>query len=546
MKLAIGTVQFGLNYGIANRSGQVNQREARSILGYAKAHGIDTLDTAITYGDCETRLGEIGVTGWQVISKLPALPVHVQDVETWVRAQVQASLARLRMSCLRGFLLHRPEQLLGKHGDEIYCALSALKRQGLIEKIGVSIYNPGELDPLVRRFNLDLVQAPFNILDRRLITSGWMDRLARMNIELHARSVFLQGLLLMPNTRRPDKFNRWQPIWQRWQRWLAETGLTPLQACLRDALRQTGIARVVVGVDSLAQLEEILRAAEGPAPDLPEALHTNEIDLIDPARWEKHTTQTRNIVAIIQARMSSSRLPGKVLMPLAGKPVLEHVVSRIRACKTVGNVVIATSTDRTDDAIQAWCETEGISHYRGSLDDVLDRYYQAAMIHKADAVVRITADCPAVDPTIVDDVVKGFLAGGYDYYGLSGEFPDGLDCTVFSFAALERAWHEAKLKSEREHVGPYVEKHPELFKIGGYKKFSGLSCHRWTLDEPRDYEFLQAVFARLYQEGAPFLTAEVLALLDREPELMAINSNIVRNEGYLKSLAEDRKENVQP
>lgn len=256
-------------------------------------------------------------------------------------------------------------------------------------------------------------------------------------------------------------------------------------------------------------------------------------------------TQIKNIVAIIQARMSSTRLPGKVLMPLAGKPVLEHVVRRIRACKTIAQVVVATSTDQTDDAIQLWCEKAGVSHYRGSLEDVLDRYYQATKNYQADAVVRITADCPVVDPTIVDEVVTGFLAGVYDYYGLSGEFPDGLDCTVFSFTALERAWREAKLKSEREHVGPYIEKHPELFKTGGLKKFKGLSHHRWTLDEPRDYEFLQAIFARLYREETPFLASEVLALLNKEPEIMTINNSIIRNEGYLKSLIEDRRNNVQ-
>jgi len=546
MKLALGTVQFGLDYGVANARGQISQDGAKAILHHAKAHGIGTLDTAINYGNSEQRLGEIGVTGWQVISKLPAIPNQCPDVEAWVRDQVQASLDRLRITSLRGLLLHRPEQLLGKYGEKIYQALLALKRQGLVEKIGISIYNPAELDALAQCFQLDIVQAPFNILDRRLITSGWLDRLARMNIELHARSVFLQGLLLMPNAKRPDEFNRWQRIWQIWEQWLAETGLTPLQACLRHALAQTGIARVIVGVDSLVQLQEILLAAEGPTTELPEALQSNDIDLINPARWGKPVTQNKNIVAIIQARMSSSRLPGKVLMPLAGKPVLEHIVGRIRACKTVAKVVVATSTDHTDDAIQAWCEKEDVSHYRGSLEDVLDRYYQAAVIHKADAVVRITADCPAIDPTIVDEVVKGFLAGGYDYYGLSGEFPDGLDCTVFSFSALERAGHEATLKSEREHVGPYIEKHHELFRTGGLKKFEGLSHHRWTLDEPRDYEFLQAIFARLYREGAPFLAQEVLALLEREPALITINSDIIRNEGYLKSLAEDRRSDVQP
>lgn len=251
------------------------------------------------------------------------------------------------------------------------------------------------------------------------------------------------------------------------------------------------------------------------------------------------------IVAIIQARMSSTRLPGKVLMPLVDKPVLWHVVNRIRACKTIAEVVIATSTDATDDAIEDWCRSENVSCYRGSLNDVLDRYYQAGLIHSANAVVRITADCPAVDPTIVDEVVNGYLAGGYEFYGLAGEFPDGLDCTVFAFSALARAWREAALPSEREHVGPYVEKHPEIFKSGGFTKFTGLSHHRWTLDEPRDYDFLQAVFSRLHQENKIFLASDVLALLENEPELININSSIIRNEGYLKSLIEDEKNNVQ-
>ena len=249
-------------------------------------------------------------------------------------------------------------------------------------------------------------------------------------------------------------------------------------------------------------------------------------------------------VAIIQARMSSTRLPGKVLMPLAGEPVLWHVVNRIRTCKSITEVVVATSTDITDGAIEDWCLDAGVSCYRGSLDDVLDRYYQASLLHSADAVVRITADCPAVDPTIVDEVVYEFLAGKYDFYGLSGKFPDGLDCTVFGFNALARAWREANLPSEREHVGPYIEKHPEIFKSGGLIKYNGLSHHRWTLDEPRDYEFLKTVFSRLYQRDRIFLASDVLALLENEPDLMRINGDIVRNEGYLNSLIKERKTNV--
>lgn len=285
MKLALGTVQFGLKYGVANLDGQVSRDEAQAIMGHALDYGLDTLDTAINYGVSEQRLGEIGVTGWQVISKLPALPEQCDDVNAWVRSQVQASLERLRTTNLRGLLLHRPEQLLGKTGKELYRALLELKEDGLVGKIGVSIYEPNELDELTKGFQIDLVQAPFNIFDHRLVTTGWMDKLAQMDIELHTRSVFLQGLLLMPPIARPAKFNRWQPIWLRWGQWLAETGLSPLQACLRDVLAHTGIARVIVGVDTLAQLKEVVLAAQGQAPEPPRELYSNDIDLINPARW---------------------------------------------------------------------------------------------------------------------------------------------------------------------------------------------------------------------------------------------------------------------
>lgn len=179
------------------------------------------------------------------------------------------------------------------------------------------------------------------------------------------------------------------------------------------------------------------------------------------------------IVAIIQARMSSTRLPGKVLMELAGKPVLAHVVERLRACRQLDGIMVATSVDASDDVIDCWCSQVKVPCYRGSLLDVLDRYVQAARACDADAVVRITADCPAIDPGIVDEVANNFVKGGYEFYGLKGEFPDGLDCTVFAVSALERAWRDAQLPSEREHVGPYIEKNPQIFRSGGLEKFQG-------------------------------------------------------------------------
>lgn len=250
-----------------------------------------------------------------------------------------------------------------------------------------------------------------------------------------------------------------------------------------------------------------------------------------------------NIVAIIQARMSSTRLPGKVLMPLAGRPVLAHVVERLRHCRTLDGIAVATSTDPSDDPIEAWCATAGVRCVRGSLHDVLDRYHQAATALGADAVVRITADCPALDPAVVDAVVEGFQAGDFDFYGLAGEFPDGLDCTVFAAPALARAWREATLPSQREHVGPYIEHQPQLFRNGGLQLFRGLAHQRWTLDEPRDHLFLQQVFSRLDRgpDAPPFGAGDILALLAREPALAELNADIVRNAGYLKSLAEDAR-----
>ena len=249
-----------------------------------------------------------------------------------------------------------------------------------------------------------------------------------------------------------------------------------------------------------------------------------------------------NVVAIIQARMSSKRLPGKVLLELAGKPVLSHVVNRISSCRTIDKVVVATSQEASDDLINQWCIKNRVLCYRGSLDDVLDRYYKAATHYDADVIVRVTADCPAIDPTIVDEVVDGFHDGNYEFFGLSGEFPDGLDCSVFSFSAIQRAWQDAVLPSEREHVGPYIEKNPQLFKSGNLKKFSGLSHMRWTLDEPRDLVFLQKVFGYLDQDARLFLAQDVLDLLQQKPHLIDINKGIIRNEGYLKSLLSDQSD----
>ena len=238
--------------------------------------------------------------------------------------------------------------------------------------------------------------------------------------------------------------------------------------------------------------------------------------------------------------MSSSRLPNKVLLPLAGQPIIAQIVRRLRHCRTLDQIILATSSNSDDDPIAQLCNLSNIECYRGSLKDVLDRYYQAATHYAAAAIVRITADCPVIDPVVVDAVVTGFHAGTYDYYSLRGNFPDGLDVEVIRYTALKRAWNEAKLLSEREHVGPYLNKNPELFKIGGLSLFDNLNHHRWTVDEPRDYELLKIIYERLDHGDPLFLTHDILQLMQSEPHLLSINADIMRNEGYTKSLAADK------
>jgi spore coat polysaccharide biosynthesis protein SpsF len=245
-------------------------------------------------------------------------------------------------------------------------------------------------------------------------------------------------------------------------------------------------------------------------------------------------------LAIIQARMSSTRLPGKVLLPLSDKPVLEHVIQRVKNCKLVDKVVVATTVHDSDDIIEDWCKKNNFEYYRGSLEDVLDRFYKVASQFKAENILRITADCPVIDSGIIDEVIEKYHEGNFDFYGLSGEFPDGLDCTMFSFKALETAWKNSKLQSEREHVGPYMVNHPELFAIGGYEKFKNLGHLRLTLDDPRDYQLLSTIFKKLYDIDNFFNHEMIINLLNESPELLKINSEIIRNEGYVKSILNDK------
>ena len=248
-------------------------------------------------------------------------------------------------------------------------------------------------------------------------------------------------------------------------------------------------------------------------------------------------------VVIVQARMGSSRLPGKVLEFVAGKPMLWHIVERVRRAPGVTRVVVATSLAPGDEPIQALCAANGIDSFAGDEQDVLDRYFRAAERFDADPVLRITADCPFADPAVIGAVLTKYAAGGYDYvaaatgsvafYTDGPKFPDGLDVECFSFAVLARAHAEARVRSDREHVTPYLYR-TKLFRVGLVAPAADHGALRWTVDHPGDLELVRKVYDALYAPGQAFGMTEILAHVERHPELNQLKQAFVGHEGYAK------------
>jgi spore coat polysaccharide biosynthesis protein SpsF len=247
------------------------------------------------------------------------------------------------------------------------------------------------------------------------------------------------------------------------------------------------------------------------------------------------------MLAILQARMSSARLPGKVLKPILGRPMLARQIERIRDSREISELVVATSNRASDDAIENLCRELCVRCYRGSLDDVLDRFYQAAKPYAPEAVVRLTGDCPLIDPDVIDRTIGFYLSGDYDYVSnvLQPSFPDGLDVEVCRFSALARAWREAGLKSQREHVTLFLYQHPELFRAGSYQETPDRSHLCWTVDEAVDLEVVRTIYSALYPDNPRFRMRDILQLLESHPELGQPTAMRRRNEGLAKSLRED-------
>ena len=282
-RIVLGGAQLGLPYGILNGGETLSREEVARILDTAVDHGIDSIDTAIAYGHSESIIGEISQNRFKIISKLPPLPVDISNVSEWVHSQVQGSLSRLKCTSLDALLLHRPQDLTGAQGAELHAAIESLISEKMIRRFGVSIYSPDDLEGIIGTFDIHVVQAPLNVFDRRIL--GVTDHLSALNIEVHVRSVFLQGVLIASPQDRPHRFEPWSEHFALFDEWVRSSGVSAMACCMGFALQQPGIAKLVIGTTSAESLDEIMNSTPNSVLKVPTHLQSSVEQLIDPRFW---------------------------------------------------------------------------------------------------------------------------------------------------------------------------------------------------------------------------------------------------------------------
>jgi aryl-alcohol dehydrogenase-like predicted oxidoreductase len=286
-KLILGSAQFGMNYGVSNKIGKIDNQEIKKIFQFSQENSIDTVDTAMSYGNSEELIG-IYNNNLKVISKLPPIPKKCNDIKMWFNLEIKHSLERLKLKKLHGILLHKPDDLLGENGLKLSELLNSLKRNGTVSKIGISIYNLSIIDKYLDLIKIDIIQCPFNIIDQRLINSDIGAKIHGQGIEIHARSIFLQGLLLMPSKERPEYFQKWSLLWSKYDKFLNFHNISSIQACIDFILSNELIDKFVVGIDSLQHLNEVVGLTkQSPLKNNYKfnGLSSSDPNLINPSLW---------------------------------------------------------------------------------------------------------------------------------------------------------------------------------------------------------------------------------------------------------------------
>ena len=538
-KLVLGTVQFGVDYGINNNRGQVPKNEVFSILTLARKNQINLLDTAPAYGKAEKIIGEYlkkNPGKFKIISKLPKISDYCE-----ISKSIDQSLGNLNIDRLYAYLIH-DFNTIKKMPDLV----KYLKKNNRIKKIGFSLYRPEELAYLLEnKIEFDIIQVPYNIFDQRF--GPYFQNLKDKNIEIHTRSVFLQGLFFVPPQELTRNFKKISGKIRTLRNLGQKNNLSIGSLCLNFTVLNNLIDKIIIGVDNLKNLEDNLKSLEDKkkvAKIYTELanLKENDENIILPINWKKKMIPKIKVLAIIQARTGATRLPGKSVLKILGKPMVERVIDRVAKSKLIDEIIVATTLNKEDLQIVKICADKGIRIYCGSENDVLDRFYQAAKNLMPKNIVRITGDCPIIDPVVIDKVIRFHLSSRADYTSnvLKETFPDGEDVEIFKFSALKEAALKAKLASEREHVTLYIRNNPGKYKLKNVENSINLSSKRWTVDNKEDFKFITKLYQSLGKTNEFFGMKETLKFLSKHPNLEKINHHIERNLGLKKSLKEDK------
>ena len=284
-KVALGTANFGSHYGIQNYDGKLSSDVVAKIMQVAFKSGIRMLDTASAYGDCHEVLGKIGTNGWEIVSKIPTIPADCKDVTGFLTNNFEKTLENLQVERIHGLLLHNSGDLLARYSDEVFSCLKGLRSQQLVSKVGISIYDPGCLWDITGRYEIDLVQAPINVFDNQIDESGWLDRLANLGIEFHARSIFLQGLLLSPEIQANKFFSQWDSLFLDFNNWVRHSKESALEKCLSHVRSFKNVSCVLVGVDNVEQVCDVVAAMNHKPARAPSFTSHDLETLINPSRW---------------------------------------------------------------------------------------------------------------------------------------------------------------------------------------------------------------------------------------------------------------------
>ena len=284
-KVALGTANFGSHYGIQNYDGKLSSDVVAKIMQVAFKSGIRILDTASAYGDCHEVLGKIGTNGWEIVSKIPTIPADCKDVTGFLTNNFEKTLENLQVERIHGLLLHNSGDLLARYSDEVFSCLKGLRSQQLVSKVGISIYDPGCLWDITGRYEIDLVQGPINVFDNQIDESGWLDRLVNLGIEFHARSIFLQGLLLSPEIQANKFFSQWDSLFLDFNNWVRHSKESALEKCLSHVRSFKNVSCILVGVDNVEQVCDVVAAMNHKPARAPSFTSHDLATLINPSRW---------------------------------------------------------------------------------------------------------------------------------------------------------------------------------------------------------------------------------------------------------------------